>query len=456
MGTVGINFGSATSGAGFDVTTTVTEILANEQQIESPWKTELSALQAQDTVLTTIGTDLSALSTKLQALTDFSGVLSQKQGASSDTNVLALSAASPVAAAGSHTIVVGSLAQTSSSYSDRISTSGDILSGNLTIQVGSKPSTTVTIDNGSQTIESLAAAINAAGAGVSATVITDTTGSRLSLTSGTDGAAGQLTVTSNIRDTSTQSAISFASGQNGVDGKITVDGVLVGVASNSVTNVIPGVTFQLLASAPGTPVQVQITNDNAAVTSAVSDLVTAYNTVLKDLRTQEGKDASGNSEPLFGSPIVSSLQTRLGNLVFCGQPSGKVSSVTQLGISVNNDGTLSLDNNALQNALTNAFADVKGFLQNASGFGQTFSASLGNLGMQAPNGDVYLAQQQNTAQELALNQSIAAEDARIASDKTSLTTELNAANQILQSIPSQLNQVNEIYSAITGYNRTTG
>jgi flagellar hook-associated protein 2 len=54
-----------------------------------------------------------------------------------------------------------------------------------------------------------------------------------------------------------------------------------------------------------------------------------------------------------------------------------------------------------------------------------------------------------------LNQSISDEDARLTEQKTQLTTELNTANQILQSIPSQLNQINQIYSAITGYNTGT-
>src|SRR6201999_2887490 len=82
MGTVGLSFGSATSGQGFDVASTVTSILALSQGVETPWKTELSALQAQDTVFTTLGNDLSTLSTSLQALTDFQGVTAEKMGSS--------------------------------------------------------------------------------------------------------------------------------------------------------------------------------------------------------------------------------------------------------------------------------------------------------------------------------------------------------------------------------------
>src|ERR1700733_13673761 len=84
MGTVGLSFGSATSGQGFDVASTVTQIQASEQAIEPPWKNQLTALQAQDTVLSSLGSDLATLTTSLQALTDFGGVLSEKQGSSSN------------------------------------------------------------------------------------------------------------------------------------------------------------------------------------------------------------------------------------------------------------------------------------------------------------------------------------------------------------------------------------
>src|ERR1700691_4014273 len=106
MGNVGISFGSPTSGQGFDVSTTVSAIVANLQAVETPWKNQLTSLKAQDTTLTSIGTDLSTLSTALQSLTDFQGVLSEKQGSSSDTSVVQLTGASNSAVAGSHSITV--------------------------------------------------------------------------------------------------------------------------------------------------------------------------------------------------------------------------------------------------------------------------------------------------------------------------------------------------------------
>ena len=51
MGAVGLNFGSATSGQGFDVTSTVTQIVTNLQSVEGPWKSQLTKLSSQDTQL---------------------------------------------------------------------------------------------------------------------------------------------------------------------------------------------------------------------------------------------------------------------------------------------------------------------------------------------------------------------------------------------------------------------
>jgi flagellar hook-associated protein 2 len=203
-------------------------------------------------------------------------------------------------------------------------------------------------------------------------------------------------------------------------------------------------------------VQVQITNDTSAVGAAIGSVVAAYNAVVKDINGQEGKDSSGNAKPLFGSTTLASLQNQLSGALLGGAASGSISSITQLGVGFNQDGTLSLNGDNLNTALNNNFSDVVGFLQNASSFGHTFADTLNNLGTQSTKGAIYLAQQQNSAQEATLTQSISNEDALLATEKTTLTTELNTANQILQSIPAQLNQVNEMYSAVTGYNRTSG
>jgi flagellar hook-associated protein 2 len=577
MGTVGINFGAATSGTGFDVTTTVASIVANLKAVETPWTTQLTSLKAQSTAFTSIGTDLATLSNSLQALTDFQGVTATKLGSSSDTNILSLGIAGATAASGSHSVVVSQLAQASFEYSGLVPTT-DILTGAFTIQVGSGAATTIPVVSGtSDTLQTYAAAINLAGIGVTASVISDTTGSRLAIVSNNSGLVGQLTVTAGgttpaasettpaattvaptdtvpatstftlpstasqlsgsfsyavggnggsgtvslgsaplslnaaagvlnadsgflnaglvasvsgssliitgatdssgaaailtngstlttttpaatygaLTDTTASTAgvaVTLNTGLKGQDAKLTVDGLGVDSASNTISTAIPGVSFQILSSSPSTTVQVQIANNNSGVETAFSTFVTAYNAVVKDITTQEGTDASGNTEPLFGNTVISQLQSSLSLALTSGLASGSVNSLYQLGISLNQDGTLTLDSTTLDSELNSNYSDVVGYLQNDKSFGLTFQNSLDQLGSQSPTGAITLALAANASQETVYNNDVTAQDALIASDQTKLTAQLNTANETLQAIPEQLNEVNELYSAMTGYN----
>ena len=455
MATVGLNFGSATSGTGFDVTSTVASILAIESAIETPWKAQIAGLQAQDAALSGLGTNLSSLSAAVSSLTNFDGVLASKLGSSSSTNVLTLSSASSSAVAGSHSVVVNSLATTSSQYSDTVTNSADLLTGSLTFQIGSGAGQTLMLDSGGNTLSDVALKINGGSYGVTASVVTDTHGSRLSVVSQTSGSAGEVSLSAALTDTATRINVGFLIGQHGADAQLTVDGLSTTSSSNTVTGAIPGVTFQLLSAAPGSQVQVQITNNNGAVESSVQSLVSAYNATVAAIKTQEGKDSNGKAEPLFGDPTLAFLQNGLAASVFGGAGKGTatgISSITQLGLSLGVDGTLTLNLNALGAALNSNFASVTGFFQNSGSFGLNLSSALNSMGSVSSKGAIYLALQQNVSQENSLTANITAEEVRVAVDRTRLTAELNLANQILQSIPDQVSQIDKIYSAVTGYN----
>src|SRR5947209_17362395 len=196
MGTVGLSFGSPTSGQGFDVAATVDKLATNLQRVEQPWKDQLASLKTQDAALSSIGTLLSALSNDVSQLTNFTGVLAQKTGSSSDTSVLQLASATAAAVAGSHTVAVTALAQTSSGYLTPVSSASETLSGSIDITVGKGIKHTINLGSSNGTLSGLAAAINAAGIGVNASVLTDANGARLSVVSGTSGTNGNLTITS--------------------------------------------------------------------------------------------------------------------------------------------------------------------------------------------------------------------------------------------------------------------
>jgi flagellar hook-associated protein 2 len=457
MGTVGLSFGSPTSGAGFDVASTVSQIVANMRNIEAPWKNQLTALQSQDTVFTQIGTDLSALASDLQQLTSPQGNLLQMDGSSSDNSVVTITNSDTTAVAGSHTIVVTQLAQTASEVSDVIANASDTLSGSLTIN-----GKTLNIDSADNdtTLATLVTAINSGSYGVTASIITDSSGSRLSLISNTSGAGGAITMSSSMQDTTSGSSIGFSVSQAGQDAKLTVDGVQVSSASNSVSTVIPGITFQLLSTnSTSNPVQLQIVNDTSKAGSAITQFINDYNTVIKDLNSQEGNDASGNPEPLFGNPTVATLQEQLQAAVTSIQSSGSITSLAQLHITMSSDGTLSTDDdgNALNAALSSNFQGVANLFQPGNGFtslGDTLTSVLNNLGTSQTDGVLALAEQQNANQEKQLNTNISNEETTITAQQATLTNELNEANFVLTEIPQQIQNINEIYSAITGFNQS--
>lgn len=551
MGTVGISFGSPTAGTGFNVSNTVSQIVANLQNVEVPWQNQLSAVEAQNTAISNLGSLLSTLSTDVTNFTDFNGILSTKDGSSSDPSVLALTSASSASVAGTYSIVVNSLATTSSGYLNNVVNASDTLTGSILITVGTgKPqSVQVGTDN---TLAGLAASINTAGIGVNASVVTDANGSRLSLVSGTSGAAGDLTVASSITDSTTGAALAYNPAASGDNGSLTINGnETVSVASNTVTTVIPGVTFQLLAPSPITgttpeTVQVQIVNDTTSVTSALDSFVSDFNSVISAINAQEANTSSGTAQPLFGSPTLSLLQEQLlgsinnttssGYLTpianandsltgsisiaagsasatpftlssgetlaglaaainadtalgvtasvvtnaagtslsfsspFGGPPTvtssitdattstpltytslGDINSLSKLGISVNDDGTISLDASTLASELNTDYSGVTAFFQDSNGWGLDFSTTLNNLGTSNVTGTLSLSLSANSSIESSLNLDISNENLIISTEQISLTLELTSANEILQSIPSNLNNVNELYSAITGY-----
>ena len=125
------------------------------------------------------------------------------------------------------------------------------------------------------------------------------------------------------------------------------------------------------------------------------------------------------------------------------------------GSRLPNSNLISLSTSTLDSALNSDFSGVQAFFQSANSWGVDFSNTLSNLGTSNVTGSLSLALSANSAIESSLNQNIASENTLISAEQISLTLELTSANEILQSIPENLNDINELYSAITGYNAPT-
>ena len=176
---------------------------------------------------------------------------------SSNNDVVSATAANGTAT-GTHTVTVTNLATTSSDYSTSFSSGTTALpTGSFALQVGANASVTIPVDSSDRTdtLSGLATYINNQDLGVNASVITDSSGTRLALVSQTSGAAGQITVSNDTTGTN-GNGMGFTDAVDGKDASLTVDGIPIDSASNTVTDAISGVTLTL-SGASTTPVTIR-------------------------------------------------------------------------------------------------------------------------------------------------------------------------------------------------------
>jgi flagellar hook-associated protein 2 len=340
------------------------------------------------------------------------------------------------------------------------STAGATLSGSLSIQIGNGSAQTVSVPNtsGDNTLAGLAGAINAAGLGVTASITTANGESTLSLDSATAGAAGALTVQSTIQAT-TPTALRY-SDPNGYTGTTADTGTLSPVSSAS--DALSGSITMQVGSGTATTINVPASSTTSP-TNNLAGLAGAINAaalgVTASVVTSNGVSslqlASGTTGSTGALTVTSNLLDDAVSSVTYGNASD-VGTLTDLGVSVNNDGSLTFDAGSLDSLLNTDYSGVLGFFQNANGWGQNFSTMLTNAGTSSPDGILALASTSNSNIESSLNAQITKENSIISAQQASLTAELNTANQILQQLPSQIDGVNELYSAITGYNQNVG
>src|ERR1700758_4123995 len=307
LGNVNDAFSGKTSG--IDVGTVVSELMQVERQPEAVLQDQQTTINSQVSALTSIGTQLSTLQDSVNSLTDILGAFSQMTTGTSDSAIVSATADN-TATAGTHTIVVSKLATTSSSYSDYIPAGASLAGAQIVINYGADPNhplktDTINIPSSATTLQKAASSINNGGYGVTASVVTDSTGSRLVFVSKTSGAAGNLNVSS--------TAANFTS-VAGVDAQLIVDGVPVDSASNTVsgsTSGLTGVTLSLGAADVNTPVLLSVEPDTTQASTAIQSFVTAYNAVVSSINSQYTTDANGNEGVMAGDSMLRTLQGEL-------------------------------------------------------------------------------------------------------------------------------------------------
>jgi flagellar hook-associated protein 2 len=440
MGTIN-SFGNVLLPAGstpIDVQSLLNSALAAAQAPLTNLQQQQTTEQTQSAALQSIATDVTALTTAAQALTDTSGAINALTATSSDTAVLTASADS-TASAGTHSIVVNSLATTASTYTNAVASATTALAaGTFQIAVGSNPAATVTIDSTDNTLNGLAAAINGQNAGVTASVITDANGARLALVSNTPGSAEGITVSGNT------TGLTFNLAASGSNASLTVDGVPVNSTSNTVLGVIPGVTLNLSGAAPGQTVSLTLTPDASQASTAVSQFVTAWNKVIGDINTQFAVSPDGTGGgPLEGDNTLRDIQNQLLSAISdsVSGNSGLV-NLASIGINLNTDGTLSLDSGTFSNALSNNFSAVQNLLQGTSGVGAFLSSTLNQIS-DPTQGTIALDLQGLSQTDQSLTQQIAAMQTLLTSQTQTLTAQYSQMEVTLQEMPQLQSEITQ-------------
>jgi flagellar hook-associated protein 2 len=310
---------------------------------------------------------------------------------SSDTSIIAATAFSN-ADQGSYNLEVKQLAKSqtlaTSAFSSATSTVG---TGTLTIKLGAtsydpltdsytgftpdgnKGTLTLAIDSSNNTLAGISEAINKAKAGITAVVVTDTSGSRLVLNSTDSGANNSMEISvadsdATNTDTAGLSALAFnalathmTQHQAAQDAKLAINGLDILSASNTVNTALKGLSLNLQQAQPGKIITVGVSQNNDDITKAVDSFVKSFNDLVTTVKPLVSYDtAKQKAGMLQGDFTVNSamaqLRAELVNTV--SGLSGSAKSMSDLGISTQKDGTLVLDSAKLSSQLASNRAGV--------------------------------------------------------------------------------------------------
>jgi flagellar hook-associated protein 2 len=368
---------------------------------------------------------------------------------------------------GSYQLNVTNLAQAQSISSAAVTDpTAAIGTGTLTIQPGawatggasftasSAAPITVTIDSTNDSLNGIASAINAAANGtVNASVVTDSTGSRLVLSSANTGAANGFSVSAGgalAAYNYTAGGQTMATNQSAADASFSVNGLALTSATNSTSTVLDGVTLNLTQANSSS--QIQVGTDPKAVTDTVNTFISAYNSFISLTNTLTSYNATNNTASVLtgDSPtrnMVNSLQSILGSQ-WSNTGTGP-SYLGQIGVSVNTDGTLSLDSSKFQAALTANPSGVAAMFSTATGTGssQGFAVQIANAVSQieGSTGALGSAQANLQAQVVYMNNQQTSMQAQLTQTQAALTQEYSALNaEISQAQAQQASLTNQL------------
>ncbi len=308
--------------------------------------------QAQISALASASSSLDVLASALQGLLDgrrFAGEL-----VSSAPTIASVSRIDGTAPQGLPAMLeVVSLASAQRLVSAPLSGPTHALGGGTMTLTTATGTNTITLNPGGDTLGELAAAINAAQTGVTASLLTDNAGTRLVL-EGSEGADQGFTLAGDFAQ------FAFPSGGGGMtevaaaaDAHIRLDDIDLTYSSNQIDTAIPGVSVGLLSAAPGSVLSISGNQPVTAVRDLVTEFVDAYNVLRKALNAATAPGLVGaEGGPLAGNSAVRTMMQSLSRISSAAlTDSGPYRRLSDIGVRTASDGTLSVNAAMLDAAL---------------------------------------------------------------------------------------------------------
>lgn len=383
-------------GSGLDVNSIVTQLVALEKQPLTVLQTKASSLQTKLSAYGTIKSQMSSLQDASAALLNSSSWATKTF--SSNNSSAITGTATEGALATSFSVKVVDLAQAQSVRAGAVTTGATMGSdGSLSIQLGewagssftegSISAVSVSITS-TDTMTDIAGKINQAGAGVTALVVRSGTeerlmirgnstgsesgfriqtfdGSNAAITDGTTG-VGKLAY-----DTNGVSVYGMTQTQSALNSNVEIDGISVSSATNTVSDAVPGVTLNLLATT-STATQVTVGADTTVAKSKIEAFQKAYNTLNATLASMTSYNAESKSAgTLQGDSTAVGLQNVLRSMLGANGPSGSsFGRLSDVGLELQRDGSLSLNATKMTSSLSN-LTNLQSFFDTDSGSSAT-------------------------------------------------------------------------------------
>ncbi|MGI9519862.1 MAG: flagellar filament capping protein FliD [Pirellulaceae bacterium] len=295
-------------------------------------------------------------------------VFSVFSAASSDESVLQV-AADGKAAAGTWQVQVTQLAQAAQVSSQALSGPEALLTqGTVDIQVGNGDLVSIEITQDNNTLQGLVDSINGASSDVTATIVNDGTGSRLLLTSRHTGAENQITINNQTGPTSgneTQIDFSGPAVQQAADAIVTLGSgagaINITKATNTIDDVIQGMTLNLVSANPDTPITISVERDTESARSAIEGFVASFNTVMSYIDDQTSYNTETDEAGLLiGSSSVNTIRDQLRSALNNSIPNleSGINRLSSIGITFNDRGQLQINSGTLDSALSGQLEGV--------------------------------------------------------------------------------------------------